>query len=308
MNRIIKRGEIYLYDFGEGIGSIQGGKRPVVVLQSDDFTVNSKTVIVAAVTSVLKRTDLYSHILLGKNYGLKCPSMILLEQMITVEKSSLKEYVGIINNKNVLQLVDKAIKKVLNIYNPKNKVEIHNRSSVVSDGVSRGEIYIYDFGCNNGVMLNDVKPVIVIQNDTINSKSPTTIVAAISFAKRTYLPSHIFINNNYGLNESSVILLDQIAVVNQSSLKQKIGVIKDNPTQMEIYKGLKKTMGVWSKNENKSDIMCLCGRCLQSFIWNDNVILKRADPFQKYKARCCKCNDFGFDYIINRRNGGVQNG
>lgn len=308
MNGIIKRGEIYLYDFGEGIGSIQGGERPVVVLQSDDFTANSKTVIVAAVTSVLKRTDLYSHILLGKNYGLKCPSMILLEQMITVEKSSLKEYVGIINNKNVLQLVDKAVKKVLDIYNPKNNVEIHNRNSAVSDGVSRGEIYIYDFGCNNGVVLNDVKPVIVIQNDTINSKSPTTIVAAISFAKRTYLPSHIFINNNYGLNESSVILLDQIAVVNQSSLTQKIGVIKDNSTQMEIYKGLKKTMGVWNKNEHKSDIMCLCGRCLQSVLWDDDVVVKRADPFQKYKDRCLKCDGFGFDYIISRRNGGVHNG
>ena len=223
--------------------------------------------------------------------------------MITIKKSSLEEYIGFIDNMSVLQLIDKGIKKVLNVYRPEFKHDLNNQYNFIfSDGKYRGEIYICDFGCNDDSTFNGIKPVVVIQNDVINSKSSTTIVAPIFLAKKTYLPSHIYISSRYGLDESSVIVLDQIAVVNQSSLKQKIGVIKDSSTQVDIYIGLKKTMGLWSKTENKSGTMCLCGKCLQSFMWDNDVIVKRADRFQKYKDRCLKCDGFGYNYYIKRKN------
>lgn len=304
----VKRGEIYLYDFGKEIGSIQGGKRPVVILQSDDFNMYFPTVVVAAITSVIKKTNLSSHVVLKEKYGLMYPSMILLEQMITIKKSALEKYIGAIDDRNILELIDKGIRKTLDIYYPYKNLRKGNNFD--SSSVMRGELYLYDFGYEKGLALNGVRPVVVLQNDAINRKSPTTVVFSVSNAKRTYLPSQIFIKQNYGLEMFSVINLNQIAVVNQFSLQKKIGEINSKKIQGEIYRGLKMVFGLYNKPklDDKGDWMCLCQKCLKSIMWGDDAIVKRADPFQKYKDRCIKCDGFGFDYIISRRNGGVHNG
>ena len=62
--RKIKRGDIYLYDYGENEGSIQNGYRPVVVLQADNFNLKAPTIMVAAITTAIKKTFLPSHILI----------------------------------------------------------------------------------------------------------------------------------------------------------------------------------------------------------------------------------------------------
>ena len=70
MNRTIKRGDIFYYDFGENKGSIQCGRRPVLCLQADDFNRKAPTVIVAAITTVIKKQYMPSHVLLPPDAGL----------------------------------------------------------------------------------------------------------------------------------------------------------------------------------------------------------------------------------------------
>ena len=73
-----KQGDIFIYDFGAKEGSVQAGKRPVLILESTGFNQKSPTTIVAAITSVLKKTDMESHIFLGERFGLIKPSVLLL--------------------------------------------------------------------------------------------------------------------------------------------------------------------------------------------------------------------------------------
>ena len=87
INRKVKRGEIYLYDFGSNSESIQNGLRPVLVVQCDEGNQASSTTIVAALTTVIKKRYMPSHIVLGDNFGLREPSMVMLEQIRTVNQS-----------------------------------------------------------------------------------------------------------------------------------------------------------------------------------------------------------------------------
>lgn len=68
---MICRGDLFYYDFGDNSGSVQSGERPVLVVQADDYNQNAPTIIVAAVTSVIKKRYLPSHIILGEEFGLK---------------------------------------------------------------------------------------------------------------------------------------------------------------------------------------------------------------------------------------------
>ena len=61
--KMICRGDLFYYDFGDNSGSVQSGERPVLVVQADDYNQNAPTIIVAAVTSVIKKRYLPSHII-----------------------------------------------------------------------------------------------------------------------------------------------------------------------------------------------------------------------------------------------------
>lgn len=76
--KTIRRGDLFYCDFGNNAGSIQCGERPILVLQANDYNNNAPTVVVAAITSVVKKRYLPSHIVLGENFGLKKPSMVSL--------------------------------------------------------------------------------------------------------------------------------------------------------------------------------------------------------------------------------------
>jgi len=92
---IIKRGELYYADLSPVQGSEQGGVRPVLVLQNDIGNKYSPTIIVAAITSKLFKAKLPTHINLdSKEYGLSKDSVILLEQVRTIDKLRLKEFIG----------------------------------------------------------------------------------------------------------------------------------------------------------------------------------------------------------------------
>ena len=94
-----KRGELYYADLSPVVGSEQGGVRPVLIIQNDVGNKYSPTVIVAAITSQINKAKLPTHIELSSmEYGLPKDSVVLLEQVRTVDKRRLKEKIGIIDN------------------------------------------------------------------------------------------------------------------------------------------------------------------------------------------------------------------
>ncbi len=111
----VLRGEIYLYNFGEEKGSVQAGMRPVLVLQCDDINYSSTTVIVAAITSSLKKTKLDTHIQLPPMTGLDMPSAVMLEQIRTVNVSDLHTYCGTLEDEPTWKLINIAIRKTFGI-------------------------------------------------------------------------------------------------------------------------------------------------------------------------------------------------
>ena len=90
----IRQGQIYYVDFPVSVGSVQAGIRPAVVTSSNYRNKTSPTVIVAIITSKLKRLDLSEHVLLPRIKGLPKDSMVEAEQRFTVDKKQLIEYRG----------------------------------------------------------------------------------------------------------------------------------------------------------------------------------------------------------------------
>ncbi len=92
---MIKRGELYYADLSPVVGSEQGGIRPVLVVQNNVGNKYSPTVIAAAVTSKMNKARLPTHIELNaEEYGLNKDSVVLLEQIRTLDKRRLKERIG----------------------------------------------------------------------------------------------------------------------------------------------------------------------------------------------------------------------
>lgn len=91
----ISRGDIYYADLNPVVGSEQGGVRPVLVVQNDVGNLHSPTVIVAAITTRDLKTEIPTHISIeGLTNGLKRESMVLLEQIRTIDRTRLQEYIG----------------------------------------------------------------------------------------------------------------------------------------------------------------------------------------------------------------------
>lgn len=106
---IIKRGDIYYADLSPVIGSEQGGVRPVLIVQNDIGNKYSPTVIAAAITSQKTKTSLPTHIELEANStGLQKDSIVLLEQIRTIDKHRLKERMGRLDDGS-MNKVDQAI-------------------------------------------------------------------------------------------------------------------------------------------------------------------------------------------------------
>ena len=114
--KMICRGDLFYYDFGDNSGSVQSGERPVLVVQADDYNQNAPTIIVAAVTSVIKKRYLPSHIILGEEFGLKQPSMVLLEQIRTVNKEDLREYIGTVDDDKLFRQINATLKKTFGLW------------------------------------------------------------------------------------------------------------------------------------------------------------------------------------------------
>lgn len=102
---IVKRGDIYYADLSPVVGSEQGGIRPVLIIQNDVGNKYSPTVIAAAVTSRINKAKMPTHIeLKAKDYGLNKDSVILLEQVRTIDKKRLREKIGFLDSELMKQV------------------------------------------------------------------------------------------------------------------------------------------------------------------------------------------------------------
>lgn len=109
MDNSVRRGDIYYADLSPVVGSEQGGMRPVLIVQNDVGNKYSPTVIAAAITSQINKARLPTHIeLSARTYGLSKDSVVLLEQIRTIDKRRLKEKMGRVDN-NLMNRIDNAI-------------------------------------------------------------------------------------------------------------------------------------------------------------------------------------------------------
>ena len=105
----VKRGDIFYADLSPVVGSEQGGNRPVLIIQNDVGNRYSPTVIVSAITSKLGKTKMPTHIdVFADRAGLSKNSVILLEQIRTIDKTRLKERMGRVDDATMVR-VDEAL-------------------------------------------------------------------------------------------------------------------------------------------------------------------------------------------------------
>ena len=102
---VIKRGDIYYADLSPVVGSEQGGVRPVLIIQNDVGNKYSPTVIATAITSQINKAKMPTHIELGANeYGLSKDSVVLAEQIRTIDKRRLKEKIGHVEDEKMAKV------------------------------------------------------------------------------------------------------------------------------------------------------------------------------------------------------------
>ena len=117
----IKRGDVYLADLSPVVGSEQGGLRPVLIIQNDVGNKYSPTIIVGAITSQISKSKLPTHIEIKANeFGLSKASVLLLEQVRTIDKRRLRQKLGRFS-KSAMSKVDDALMISLGLYQMLNK-------------------------------------------------------------------------------------------------------------------------------------------------------------------------------------------
>ena len=113
----IKRGDIFYADLSPVVGSEQGGIRPVMIIQNDVGNRHSPTVICAAITSKMNKAKLPTHVEIdASKYQLIKNSVVLLEQVRTIDKQRLKDFICHVDNKLMCQ-VENALRVSLELHN-----------------------------------------------------------------------------------------------------------------------------------------------------------------------------------------------
>ena len=114
----VRKGDIFFADLSPVVGSEQGGVRPVLVVQNDIGNRFLSTIIVAAVTSQTNKAKLPTHVpISAEGNGLSRDSVVLLEQLRTIDKKRLREHIGTVGT-NVIDVVDEALSVSLGIDPP----------------------------------------------------------------------------------------------------------------------------------------------------------------------------------------------
>ena len=129
MRKAIRRGDLFYADLNPVIGSEQGGIRPVLVIQNDVGNHFSPTVVAAAITSRKAKNSLPTHILLENVPGLAPTSLLLLEQLRTIDRKRLRGYIGRISKEKMLE-VDAALAISIGIGYPKRSLQIKSQQGI----------------------------------------------------------------------------------------------------------------------------------------------------------------------------------
>ena len=124
MRKAIRRGDLFYADLNPVVGAEQGGIRPVLVIQNDVGNHFSPTVVAAAITSRKAKNSLPTHILLENVPGLAPTSLLLLEQLRTIDRKRLRGYIGRISKEKMLE-VDAALAISIGIGYPSER-RTHN--------------------------------------------------------------------------------------------------------------------------------------------------------------------------------------
>ncbi len=126
MRKAIRRGDLFYADLNPVVGSEQGGIRPVLVIQNDVGNHFSPTVVAAAITSRKAKNSLPTHILLENVPGLAPTSLLLLEQLRTIDRKRLRGYIGRISKEKMLE-VDAALAISIGIGYPNESLQIKSQ-------------------------------------------------------------------------------------------------------------------------------------------------------------------------------------
>lgn len=145
LENVVKRGDIVLCDLGFGEGSEQSGIRPCVVIQNDKGNRYSTTLIVAAITSSSAKAKIPTHIEIDEKCGLDKASVILCEQIRTIDKNRVKKFIGSVN-RDVREKIDKALMVSVEVF--KNGELAVKEQAVKVKSIEETLISIYDI-CND---------------------------------------------------------------------------------------------------------------------------------------------------------------
>lgn len=168
--------------------------------------------------------------------------------------------------------------------------------------ILRGEMYYADLSPVVGSEQGGVRPVLIIQNNTGNKHSPTTIVAAITGRVKAELPTHISLTGIPSLEKDSIVLLEQIRTIDKLRLNDYIGTLNE-VLMKEVNHALAVSIGLHG-NINQPLIMSLCPVCARQFYDSPVHTIKRVDPKQRIKEPCMFCNvrqGYDFEIKTNRR-------
>ena len=126
MERRIRRGDMFYADLTYGVGSEQNGIRPTLIIQNDTGNKYSNTFIVAIITSkITNKAKMPTHYRIKAQQGLERDSLVLLEQLRTIDRARFKEYIGTLDHE-VMKSVDKALAISVGLYFEEGKYGIAN--------------------------------------------------------------------------------------------------------------------------------------------------------------------------------------
>lgn len=161
--------------------------------------------------------------------------------------------------------------------------------------IKRGDVYIAELTGTMGSEQGGRRPVLIIQNDIGNKYSPLVIVAAVTKGNKPDMPTHVVLNHEKGVDDRSIVLLEQIRTIDKARLGKRIGHLKMT-TMLQIDKSLEYSIGL---EKNYPMEMCLCSVCRAQFKMNPGYKIWRSDYSQIIKERCTYCGiRYGYDYFI----------
>lgn len=163
---------------------------------------------------------------------------------------------------------------------------------------SRGEIYYTDFGDGVGSEQKGYRPAVIISNNMGNKNSTTVIVAAITTLRpeKAKLPTHVYVGTETGLDNPSIILLEQIRTISKDRLGDYVGKLSQGQLEA-LWCALAISVGE-TRGDDNNIVMCLCKRCADNFRAMGKYKLHCVAKEQK-KDTCTYCNyRKGFDYEL----------